>query len=459
MRITAIACALLIALSSIALPGAAAGASRTGKLHALDSTVQVLVKTRFGTTRRCSGFLFNQSGQVATSYHAISDAVSISVLHAKYGVFSVDRVRRANPRADLAVLNLVQAEGADTSCAYIADSRSVNEGDSVFIVHHSYGCSDAIYKSTILATGYPKQFPSSPFIDDFAPEMMLLQLDGPFDAGSAGGLVCNENYDVIGILLGGGAPTAEGRIGYALASYYFSPLLIGSYDVPFSKLETEHNSDAEFFDKFLGPSPQPMNYQAPMQESYIAWFAPITYSTYGDAEFTAEIKDNVDKNWFATTDLQIDGRPVNEWSAARLFAWSADTNPWGIVDGPDRYVYFDADSLFSKRIYKNRDTEERIVTRNIMVMAVPPGSHTISYVNKGANYKNTGKRSKRINLGAAEVEMIDIKGLNFVSWLLLPNAVPKGGEGEPVHYEVDKRPLGGSEVNSCIRMIRYPVEF
>jgi hypothetical protein len=343
--------------------------------------------------------------------------------------------------------------------AYVGDSRKVQPGDDVYVLHHSHGAVDTLYATKVLDVGYPQQFDSNFFTDGFASEMLLFELDGPFDAGSAGGLVCNADFEVIGLLLGGGPQTKDGRIGYALASFYFRPLMIGTADVSWSRLQTEHSSESEYFDRFLGPSRQLMDYQAPMTECYIAWFAPVHHSVYSDAEFTAEINDNIDKSWFTTLNLTIDGRELNEWSASRIFVWPANLNPWDIHDGPDRYVYFDADSLFSKRIYKDRDTEERIVTRDILVMPLPPGSHSIRYENRGANYRSTGMRTRRLNLGAAEVEMIDIQGLNFVSWLLLPNATPRAGEGEPVRYEVDKRPLGELEVNTCIRRIRYPVDF
>jgi hypothetical protein len=439
-------------------PPIAEAASRAGRRRALDSVVQVQVTTRFDTTRRCSGYLFSPSGQVLTSFHAVSDATAIKVMHPAYGVFQVDRIRRINPRADVAVLSIVGAEGADLVSAYVGDSRNATPGDDVFVLHHSHGAADVIYTTTIISTGYPQQYDSGFPVEDFASEMMLFEVEGPFDAGSAGGLLCNEDFEVIGLLLGGGRSTKNGRIAYALASFYFRPLMIGTADVSWSRLNTEYDSEEAYFDEFLGPSVQQMDYQAPMAESYIAWFAPVHHSNYADAEFTAEINDNIDKSWFTTVNLTIDGRDLNEWSASRIFVWPANLNPWDITDGPDRYVYFDADSLFSKRIYKDRDTEERIITRHILVMPLPPGRHSIRYENRGANYKSTGMRTQRLDLSPAEVKMIDIQGLNFVSWQLLPSAVPRAGEGEPVHYEVDKRPLGGLEINTCIRRIRYPVD-
>jgi len=432
---------------------------RAGRARALDSVVQVIVTTDFGSTRRCSGYLFSPSGQVLTSFHAISDAVDISVFHASYGVFDVDRIRRIDPRADVAVLSLEGAAGAELVSAHLGDSRAVSAGDPVYVLHHSIYSENVIYSTKVVDVGYSRQFPSCYLLDDYASELMLIQLDGPFDGGSAGGLVCNESFDVIGILLGGGDDTADGRYGYALMSGYFKPLLISTYDVAWSNLRTDATSDADYFDNFFGPVPQLVDYQAPMPESYIAWFGPVYHTELSDFEFTTEINDNIDQNWFATKGLVIDGKPVNEISAARMIYWPANVNPWDITDEVDRYVFFDADSLFSKRIYRNRDTEERIVTRSILAMALTPGRHSIRYENRGANYKSTGMRSARLDLNAAEVTLIDIEGLNLVSWQLLQNGELRIGEGEPVHYEVDKRPLSTNEVTTCIRRVRYPVVF
>ncbi|MBN2083289.1 trypsin-like peptidase domain-containing protein [bacterium] len=432
---------------------------RAGRARALASVVQVNVTTEFGSTRRCSGYLFSPNGQVLTSYHAISDAVAISVFHADYGVFEVSRIRRIDPRADVAVLVLEGVAGAELVSAHLADSRALAAGDNVYVLHHSIYNENVIYPTKVVNVGYPRQFQSCFLLEDFASELMMIELAGPFDGGSAGGLVCDENFDVVGILLGGGPETDQGRTGYALMSGYFKPLLISTYDVAWSNLRTDSTCDAEYFDKFFGPEPQRVDYQAPMPECYLAWFGPMYHTELPDFQFTTEINDNIDQNWFATKNLVIDGLSINEISAARIVFWPAYLNSWDIVDEVDRYVFFDADSLFTKKIYRNRDTEERIITRYILAMALTPGQHSIRYENRGANYKSTGMRAARLDLRAAEVTLIDIEGLNLVSWLLLPNGELRIGEGEPVHYEVDKRPLNTNEVTAGIRRVRYPVIF
>jgi len=440
-------------------PGLSLAGPRTGRDRALNSAVQIIVDTQWGTTRRCTGYVFNHDGHVLTTFHAVSDAASIHVFHPNFGVFDVERVRRIDPRADIAVLIIAGADLADLASARLADSRTLSPDDALHIVHHPIYTDGALHDTRLLGTGYARQFESCYTTDHYANELLMLEVAGPFDAGSAGGLVCDENFDVVGILIGGGAETDGGRLAYALSSSYFSPLLISTYDVAWDNLRTGHHSDADYFDRFFGPSPQPVDYSAPMTESYLAWFAPIYHTQYADFEFTYEINDKIDKNWFYTAGLEIDGRPINEWSAWRVFPWEATINPWDMEDGVDRYMHFDADSLFSKRIYVDRDTEERIMTRHILVMPLEPGPHTIRYENKGANYKLTGMRRRRIDARPAEVELIDIEGLSLVSMLLLPNDAPATGEGEPVRYELERRPLGGMAVNDCIRRVRYPVEF
>ena len=456
MRFTSVVLATIILTATLLTTWPAQASVRAGRARALDSTVQVIVTTRFDTTRRCTGFMFSHNGHVLTNYHVVSDAVDIKVMHPAFGVFEVDCVKRIDPRANVAVLTVDNLGERVMESARIADSRLAKVGDVVHVLHHPAYGDEVIFDATILSMGYSRQFPGSYVMDNFANEMVVFELAGPFDVGSAGGIVYNEDYEAIGLIVGAEAGDGPERTTYALASTYFQSLLVSSYDVAWDALRSGYASDAEYFDMFLGPAPQVMDYQAPMPEGYIAWFAPCYPTEYNDYEFTYEINDKIDKNWFATDKLEIDGRPVEEWSASRIFIWPAYVNPWEITDSIDRYVHFDADSLFSKRIYADRDTEERIMTRYILCMALEPGQHTLSYMNRGANYKATGIKRERVNISAAGIELLDIQGLSFVSMLLLPNAMPRAGEGEPVRYELERRPLSDKEVNACVRLVRYP---
>jgi len=453
IRNTLLAIVILAFAILTALP-AQAGV-RAGKKRALLSTVQVVVTTRFDTTRRTTGLVFSHNGHILTNFHAVSDAVDIKVMHPGIGVFEVDRIKRIDPRANVAVLSLEHYGDANVETARIADSRLVKEGDPVHVLHHPAYSDEVLYDTTVKSLGYSRQYPGSYAMEGFASEMMLFELEGPFDVGSAGGIVCNEDWEVVGLIVGGGGGSGDSRTAYALASGYFQSMLVSSYDVEWANLRTGHDGDAAYFDQFFGPAPQLMGYQSPMPEGYIAWFAPTYHSAYSDYEFTYEINDKVDKNWFFSDDLEIDGRPIEEWSASRIFIWPAYVNPWDVTDTVDQYVHFDADSLFSKRIYVDRDTEERIMARYILCMALEPGKHTLRYINRGANYKSTGRKSERVDIVAATIKLLDIQGLSFVSMLLLPNSIPSAGEGEPVRYELERRPMSDLEINGCVRKVRY----
>ncbi|MCH7472279.1 trypsin-like peptidase domain-containing protein [bacterium] len=431
---------------------------RMGRERALASAVQVIVETRFGTTRRCSGYLYTSNGFVVTTFHAISDATSVHVLHADYGVLEVDRVRRIDQRADIAVLSLANTGAIRASLARIGDSRLVKAGDPVHVMHHPAYGEEAMLDTTITNVGYPRQLRQNYVTENYASEMLLFELEGAFDVGSAGGMVLNEQYELIGIIIGGGEKTANGRRAYALASSFLSRLLISSYFVTWDGVRTNYSSGAQYFDRFFGPAPQMMDFGAPMQEGYLVWFAPVRQATYNDYEFNSEINDKIDKNWFYTSGLVVDGRRLKEFSASRIFVVRACVNPWGITNRPDRYVHFDADSLFSKVIYKQRRTEERIMTRHLMAMPLKPGIHTVLYENKGANFKSSGIKRQRITIEPGQATLLDIEGLSLVSMLLLPSATPGVGEAESVRYELERRPLRQKEVNFIIRSARYPLE-
>jgi hypothetical protein len=432
----------------------AAAQSKVGRMRAYDSTVQVITETRFGTIRRTSGFLYSNSGFVATTFHAISDARRITVFHATHGVFNVQRIRRLDRRADIAILIMEDADQLKVTPALMGDSRLVREGDNIHVYHHPAYSDEAGYDTTLKEIGVPRQLGPGDFIDEYASEMSMFQFTGPFDSGSAGGIVCNDSSEVIGLIIGGERQTDGNNTAFAISTAYLNPFLTGSIDVPLKELDTPATSDADFFDTFLGPAPQRIGRDAPMPEGYIAWFSPTAHSVFSDPEFRTEINDKIDKNWFCSRGLVVDGRPVEEWSASRLLVLPATRNPWDLTDRPDRYIHFDADSRFSKRIYKNRDTEERIMTRFILAMPLSEGSHTLLYQNVGANYKNTGIKRMRIHIDTAEIKRLDIADLSLVTMSLLPKPVTGIGDGQPVRYELLRRPFQDKELNWSIRQAR-----
>lgn len=452
------ALSILVLLVLTWLPESAQTPWRAGRERALDSLVQVIVQTRFGTLRRCSGYMFSTNGHVATTYHAVSDAVRISVFHPDHGVYEVDTVRRLDTRADVAILGLSSVDRPDFGGAKLGDHRGLMVGDTVHVLHHSESGEMVEHTTQVTAIGYPKQIAGSFFAGRYASELALIQVKGPFDAGSAGGLVLSEGYEVVGLLLGGDNPGTPGCAAHALASAHLAPMLLKTYESSLSELRTDAASDSDLFDKFFGPARKLLDPSAPMPEGYIAWFSPIEHPRYADAEFAHEITDKIDKNWFCTANLAVDGRPLREWSASRIYVIRSIVNPWDWEDTPERYIHFDADSKFSKRIYKKRDTEERIMTRYILAMPLAKGEHALSYENKGANYKSSGIKRTRVRLASAETKLIDITGLSLVSMVLLPNNAPGVGEGEPVRYELERRPYQDKELNWSIRRVRVALK-
>jgi hypothetical protein len=452
----AVAIVFLIGLSL--LPVSAQAPWRAGRERALDSLVQVIVHTRYGTVRRCSGYMFSTNGYVATAYHAVSDATRISIFHPDHGVYEVDEVRRLDTRADVAVLGLSSVDRPDFGGAKLGDHRGLMVGDTVHVLHHPSAGEVCEYTTQVTAIGYPQQIAGSFFAGRYASDLALIQIKGPFDSGSAGGLVLSEGYEVVGMLLGGDAPGTGNCAAHALVSAHLAPLLLKTYAGPLSELRTDAGSDSELFDKFFGPAPKSLDPNGPMPEGYIAWFSPIEHTKYADFEFTHEINDKIDKNWFYAANLAVDGRPLREWSASHIYVLRATVNPWDWDDAPGRYIHFDADSQFSKRIYKKRDTEERIMTRYILAMPLAKGEHALTYENRGANYKSSGIKRTRVSLASAEVQLLDITGLSLVSMVLLPNSAPGVGEGEPVRYELERRPYQDKELNWSIRRARVALK-
>lgn len=441
-----------------ATPGESALPSRAGRERALDSLVQVIVHTRFGTVRRCSGYLFNTNGHVATAFHVVSDAESISVFHPDHGVYEVGSIRRLSIQSDVAILGLAATAPPDFGGAALGDSRALKAGDTVHVLHHPAFGETSEYTTRISATGYTKQLTDSFISERYAANLSLLQVEGPFDSGSAGGLVCNDAYEVVGLVICGANPGTAQCSAQALASVQLASLLIMTTPSHATDLRTNATSDTGFFDKFMGPAAKPLDFSGPMIEGYIAWFAPAHNTKYADAEFSHEINDKINKNWFCSTGLIVDGRPLREWSASRVYILPATVDPWDWTDTPERFIHFDADSQFSKRIYKNRDIEERIMARYMLAMPLTKGEHTLQYENKGANYLSTGIKRARITLASAQISLLDITGLSLVSMVLLPNTPLGAGEGKPVRYELERRPYQEKELNWSIRKARISLQ-
>ncbi|MDQ3023846.1 MAG: serine protease [bacterium] len=416
------------------------------------------VRTHFGTVRRGSGYLFGSTGYVVVPFHLVSDASSIQVYQADIGVFTSRRVRRVEPRSNIAVLILDATQQIGTSFARLADSRNVKKGDVAYVLHHPVDGPMVEATTSVRQAGYARQMQPSFVTSSYAPEQPMIEVDGPFDSGSAGGLLLNENYDLMGLIVGGTTSGAQRTVA-ALASSAIQPLMNGTFTEGLDALRTDNKSDAAYFDKFLGASPQPQNYNSPMSEGYIAWFSPMQPVVYQDSEFTSEINDKIRKNWFCTTNLLIDGRPIREWSAGRLCILPASVNPWSLSDGAERLIHFDADSKFSKIIHKTRETEERIMTRYLLSIALPAGTHKLKYENKGANYKASGIKRKSITIEPGRAQLLDITGLSLVEMKLLPKNVAGVGEKQSVRYELERKPIGEREVGLMIRMNRFPVKF
>jgi hypothetical protein len=438
---------------------ARADASRSNRERALDCTVQVIVQTRFGTTRRCTGMLYNSSGYVVTAFHAVADAESIQVFHAKHGVFQVDRILRADQRTNTALLGLRDWPNPLMPVARLADDTGIPIGGQLYVLHHPTTSSDVIYSTKLASRGVARLYPDAPFAGDYAAEVVLLDVTGPFDAGSAGGLVCNADYDVVGLIIGGGPLGPDGqRHAYAISATYLGGYLTNSYDVGYKHLQTAAVNDASVFDKYFGPTPPRLRFEDVMTEGYLVWFSRIHHASYADTEFTGEINDKIDKNWFYTADLQIDGKPATEISASRFYVCPAFVNPWEFKDAADCYVHFDADSLFAKKIYTNRDAEERIMSRYLIAMPLEPGKHSLVYENQGANYKSTGIVRKRVDLESGRVQVLDVTGLSVVNMQQLPVAPPSIGGAPAVRYEIERRPVLERELNNMIRWARIALK-
>src|SRR5690606_24147870 len=143
-------------------------------------------------------------------------------------------------------------------------------------------------------------------------------------------------------------------------------LQISSGIFQWEDIYTNATGDADSFDLVFGPAPQPMDIQTPVSGGFLMWFAPIYAPLYEDEVFTSEILDKINGNRFHNAEITVDGVELRQYSASRLFFWDADDNDWDMHDSGTVYVHFDADSLFRKRVYRDHETEERIMAKQVM---------------------------------------------------------------------------------------------
>lgn len=129
-----------------------------------------------------SGFFIDANGTIATNFHVIDGATSLSVSLPDGGEYQVKEVINFIPECDIALIK-VNVSGND----YLRLSRTVNKGEEIYV----YGCPKSFdfTLTTGIVSGTNRKIGN----------LECFQVDAAVNPGNSGGPVVKNNGEVIGI--------------------------------------------------------------------------------------------------------------------------------------------------------------------------------------------------------------------------------------------------------------------
>lgn len=141
-----------------------------------------------------TGF-FIQSGIVATNYHVVEGARSMTATMADGREVEVSGLLASDSSDDLALLRLPPV---DAPALALSGSRTFEPGDRIVVVGNPLGLSGTV-SDGLIAAWRPDGLGSG---SDFFPETPLLQVTAPISPGSSGSPVLDASGEVIGVAVG-----------------------------------------------------------------------------------------------------------------------------------------------------------------------------------------------------------------------------------------------------------------
>lgn len=156
-----------------------------------------------------SGFVFDQSGLIATNRHVVENAVSIFVGTLDGNRFRAEMVGTP-AKADIAVLRI--NAGRPLPALTFGDSDKMRVGDTVIAIGSPFGFDNSVTAGIVSAVN--RDIMESPF-DDY------IQTDAAINHGNSGGPLFNLAGEVVGmtsVLFAPGNYTGSVGVGFAIPS-------------------------------------------------------------------------------------------------------------------------------------------------------------------------------------------------------------------------------------------------
>jgi hypothetical protein len=151
--------------------------------QARPGVVLITAKDGSSTIGRGSGFLVSEDGVLVTNRHVVEGATSLQVQLASGEIFDRVLFVSEDERRDLVVLRI---PGSRLSPLIIADDRSVEVGDPVYVMGNPLGLEGTFSDGLVSARRV---------LDGVA----LIQITAPISPGSSGGPVLDHSGRVIGV--------------------------------------------------------------------------------------------------------------------------------------------------------------------------------------------------------------------------------------------------------------------
>ena len=176
-----------------------------------EGVVDIKVSGVRSSTAEGSGFVLDTKGDIVTNEHVVDGASKIVVTFAD-GSSATARLVKADASSDLAVLR-VTVSAARLHPLTLADSSTVQPGDSVLAVGSPFGLEESLTAGIVSATGRSIDAPNHATIAG------AIQTDAAINHGNSGGPLLDAAGQVIGVnaQIASQSGGSDG-VGFAIAS-------------------------------------------------------------------------------------------------------------------------------------------------------------------------------------------------------------------------------------------------
>jgi putative serine protease PepD len=170
------------------------GALSATQIYQQDSSGVVAIRVRTASGEDSgTGIVLNDSGLILTNNHVVAEASAIVVSPGKSTSQTTSATLvGADPDSDLALIK-VDPSGLGLKPLKLADSSTVQVGDSVYAIGNPYGLDETLTRGIVSALGREIEAP------DGAKITGAIQTDAALNPGNSGGPLIDAEGEVIGV--------------------------------------------------------------------------------------------------------------------------------------------------------------------------------------------------------------------------------------------------------------------